>query len=151
PLLGVFIAIAWGLGELGTKTGPARSGRVALTTWPASSSTTIVAAATTGSRSTARIPAAAVGVAATGIAAATLLPLFAMTRVQVGYWTDSTALFEHALAVTSDNWMAHNNLGGVLSSEGRAEEAIRHFTEVLRIRPEYADAHYNMGIALEKL
>ncbi|MFQ5514905.1 MAG: hypothetical protein ACE5FG_10740 [Myxococcota bacterium] len=33
-----------------------------------------------------------------------------LTRVQVRTWTDTLTLFEHALAVTDDNWIALNNV-----------------------------------------
>ena len=66
------------------------------------------------------------------------------------YKPGDRVLFEHALAVTSDNWMAHNNLGGVLAGEGRYDEAIAHCLEALRIKPGYADAHYNMALLCEQ-
>ena len=40
-----------------------------------------------------------------------------MTRQQLGYWKDSEALFRHALEVTENNYLAHNNLGAALEQE----------------------------------
>ncbi len=54
-------------------------------------------------------------------------------------------LFEHALAVTSDNWLAHIHLGGALQDDGRKQEASAHFAAALRIRPDYDGAHLNYG------
>ena len=34
---------------------------------------------------------------------------------------------------------------------GRTQEAIGHFEEALRINPDSADAHYNLGAALARL
>lgn len=68
-------------------------------------------------------------------------------HVQTGYWKDSTRLFQHALDVTSGNWIANNNLGCALSQQGHAEQAIPYFQEALRINPEYDDARYNLGLA----
>jgi tetratricopeptide (TPR) repeat protein len=34
---------------------------------------------------------------------------------------------------------------------GRFEEAIEHYTQALRIEPDYAEAHVNLGIALERV
>jgi tetratricopeptide (TPR) repeat protein len=83
-------------------------------------------------------------------AALSLLPLFILTRVQVGYWKDSTALFEHALAVTANNSVAHNNLGVALSDRGEIESAVAQYREAIRIDPLYADSHNNLGVALAK-
>jgi protein O-mannosyl-transferase len=67
--------------------------------------------------------------------------------VQTGYWKDSIRLFQHALDVTSGNWIANNNLGCALSQKGHAHQAIPYFQEALRINPEYDDARYNLGLA----
>jgi len=69
-------------------------------------------------------------------------------RGQVQYWKDSTTLWMHALAVTTANNIADNNLGMVLAGEGKLDEAIPHYLEALRIKPDYADAHNNLGVAL---
>jgi tetratricopeptide (TPR) repeat protein len=70
------------------------------------------------------------------------------TRQQIGYWKDSEILYRHALAVTTDNWMAHNNLGNALDKKGQTDEAIRHYQEAIRLHPDYALAHNNLGKAL---
>jgi Flp pilus assembly protein TadD len=77
-----------------------------------------------------------------------LVALMATSWVQVRHWKDSTMLFEHALAVTSNNYLAHDNLGFELASEGEYEEAIRHHSKAVRINPEYPNAQYNLGAAL---
>ena len=40
-----------------------------------------------------------------------------LTRQQLGYWKDSETLFRHALEVTENNYLAHNNLGVALAQE----------------------------------
>ena len=42
----------------------------------------------------------------------------------------------------------HYNLATALTHHGRAEEAVVHFTEALRIDPDYGDAHVNLGKVL---
>jgi tetratricopeptide (TPR) repeat protein len=69
-------------------------------------------------------------------------------RGQLRYWENSTTLFTHDLAVTTGNNIVHNNLGIVLADQGKLDEAIAHFSEALRIEPDYADAHNNLGVAL---
>jgi tetratricopeptide (TPR) repeat protein len=41
-------------------------------------------------------------------------------------------------------------LGNALFRLGEVQEAIEHWEQALRIKPDYADAHYNLGIALEQ-
>jgi Flp pilus assembly protein TadD len=82
--------------------------------------------------------------------AAALVLCVALTRQQLGYWKDAETLFRHALAVSRDNWMAHNNLGTALYRQGRDEEAILHFQECVRLQPRYAPAHLNLGNAFNR-
>jgi tetratricopeptide (TPR) repeat protein len=51
----------------------------------------------------------------------------AATERQLGYWTDSGTLFSHALDVTKDNYMAWNNLGTYLLTQGKNREALQCF------------------------
>ena len=47
---------------------------------------------------------------------AAIVLCLALTRQQLGYWQDSEALFRHALEVTENNYLAHNNLGDAPST-----------------------------------
>jgi len=113
PLIGIFVAIAWGVAELVSRARMARS---------------VVATA----------------------AACSIVVLLVVTRIQVRTWADSVSLFTHALAVTKDNWTAHNNLGGLFSEKGQLDLAIAQFEATLRIRPGFAEGHYNMALALDR-
>ncbi len=73
-----------------------------------------------------------------------------MTRQQLAYWKDNEALFWHALAVTENNYIAHNNLGNALLKKGQIDEAISQYQEAIRMKPNYAEAHYNLGGALDR-
>jgi tetratricopeptide (TPR) repeat protein len=85
------------------------------------------------------------------VAGTVMLLLFGfMTWVQAKYWQNSFTLYEHALAVTSDNDLAHDNLGAALFNQGRYDEAIPHYIEALRITPLNPDAHNNLGVALAR-
>ena len=46
-----------------------------------------------------------------------------------------------------DRAAVHNNLGNVLTGSRRFDEAIVAFQKALRINPDFAEAHYNLGIA----
>lgn len=74
-----------------------------------------------------------------------LAGLSAGSLVQARYWKNSLALSEHALQVTPDNEVAHNNLGAALLAEGRQSEAIPHYEAALRLNPGSANAHNNIG------
>jgi len=73
------------------------------------------------------------------------LLLMIVTNFQLKYWQNDITLFEHTLAVTSDNFITHYYLGVVLANQGKTQEAIAHFAEALRIRPDFAEAHYNLA------
>jgi tetratricopeptide (TPR) repeat protein len=70
------------------------------------------------------------------------------TRLQVGFWHDSATLWRHALEVTTDNYLAHDNLGAFLWKQGERAEAFAHYAEAVRINPHFADARYNLSVAL---
>jgi tetratricopeptide (TPR) repeat protein len=67
---------------------------------------------------------------------------------QTSHWKDSERLWNHALAVTTDNAMAHNNLGHLLLQRGDWDSAISHFELALQIRSRNGATHYNLGRAL---
>jgi tetratricopeptide (TPR) repeat protein len=74
-----------------------------------------------------------------------------LTRLQTATWRDSTTLFERAVAVTEDNYVAHNHLGLALMGQGRLAEARAHFEEAVRIQPRYPDARNNLaGVLLNQ-
>lgn len=77
-----------------------------------------------------------------------LLALMICAWFQVRHWRSSMSLFRHTLHLTTDNWLAHNNLGNALSKQGSLEEAIGHYYKALRINPDYAAAYNNLGRAL---
>jgi tetratricopeptide (TPR) repeat protein len=79
-----------------------------------------------------------------------LAALLVCTRAQVRHWKDSASLYTHALAVTTDNWVMHNNYGEFLRARGDLGEAVPHLQEAIRIYPAYAKAHNNLGCALRQ-
>ena len=83
-----------------------------------------------------------------GIAASVIASLSVDSCLQTAYWRNSESLWTHALACTSDNFIAHNNLGNALLQKGNVEEAIAHFQKALEINPNYTIAHNNLGNAL---
>ena len=81
--------------------------------------------------------------------AATVVVLLAFTaRAQTATWRNTETLFEHALAVTPNNAIAHLNLGSYLGQTGRHEEALEHVERAVAIAPDNAAARNNLGLAL---
>ena len=68
---------------------------------------------------------------------------------QLGYWKNGIALFENAVGVTENNYLAHNNLGTTFGSVD-LDRAIYHYKAALKIKTDYVVAHYNLGNALDK-
>ena len=79
------------------------------------------------------------------LAAAPCLACFSLTCLQVQHWRDSTALYQHAIQVTSGNYVAHYNLAAVLGARGEFAEAVSQLRETVRVRPRYALAYSALG------
>ena len=70
--------------------------------------------------------------------------------LQTSYWRDSETLFTRALAVTSNNDVALNNLGIVFLDKGQLDDAISKLQAAIDLRPENAPAHDNLAKAFLK-
>ena len=87
------------------------------------------------------------------LGAAALLIVGALScraSLQTSYWRDSETLFTHALAVTSNNDVALNNLGIIFLDKGQLDDAISKLQAAIDLRPENAPAHDNLAKALLK-
>ena len=71
--------------------------------------------------------------------------------VQTSSWRNSETLWSHAIAVTSDNDVAHNNLGYLCEDRDELDKAISHFETALRIRSGKQDPHYDVGSAFMQM
>ena len=80
-------------------------------------------------------------------AAIVLLALCHSARSQMPVWGDSESLWRRALAVTSRNHVAHNNLAVLLQRRGKVDEAISHYRETLEIRSSSGQGRYDVGLA----
>ncbi len=84
--------------------------------------------------------------------AAALLVMIACvvrTRQELPYWRNSGAVFQHALAVTDHNAIAHLHFGNYALQNRNVDEAIPHFREALAIEPGLSDAYGALGTALQ--
>ncbi len=78
---------------------------------------------------------------------ALLLPLLAvLTWRQCHAYGGMEDLWRDTLAKNPDAWLAHNNLGVLLSAEGKTAEAVAHYQATIRLDPDFEQAYNNMGI-----
>src|SRR6266536_1811901 len=103
----------------------------------------LVADLTAVHKSRARFAVAAAGVI--------IVALVWVAVIQTSYWRNSETLWTHALAVTSDNDLAHNNLGYLCIDRGELDKAISHFEAASKIRSRKLDPHYNVGSAFVQM
>jgi len=87
--------------------------------------------------------------AVTALAAGLVLAWAGLSWRQIGLWRDSETLFEHALAVTGDNPLAHLHLAVALQRRDDLDGAERHYREALRLQPKSALGHEGLGTVLE--
>jgi tetratricopeptide (TPR) repeat protein len=59
--------------------------------------------------------------------------------------------YREAIAADSRYALAYFDLGNVLDETGRVHEAVQTYKTALQLAPTYADAHYNVALAYEKL
>ncbi len=78
------------------------------------------------------------------------LVLGTLTHHQLGYWKDGETLWRYTLTVTTDNYMAHDNLAMVLDSEGRVQEAIPEFLKAEALHNYPLPQVFSMGVYLQR-
>ena len=95
------------------------------------------------------------GAAARGVLASAsaivLAALFALTWRQAAHYADAGALYSDTLARNPACWMADNNLGVYRMDQGSPSAAIPLLEAAVRLKPDYSDAHNNLGNALSKV
>jgi len=89
--------------------------------------------------------------AAIAAAALASVVLGARTYVRNFDWYDGVSLWSSAIQVNPQAARAHNNLAFEYSRiPGRMPDAIAEYQAALRIRPDYPEAHFNLGNALRQ-
>lgn len=78
-------------------------------------------------------------------AVACLLVMASLTYRQLSYWHDTSMFWLHTLAMTENNFVAHDSYGDYLADEGRIEEAAVQFRAAVAIHPVDLPANLNLG------
>jgi tetratricopeptide (TPR) repeat protein len=87
---------------------------------------------------------------ATALAVCALVGLSVRTWDQQATWRDPITLFEHALAVTERNEIAHSFLGYTYGSVQRHDEAVAHSRRALEINPQNETARFTLALVHEE-
>jgi len=74
-----------------------------------------------------------------------LLVLGVLTWERTYVYRDLETLWRDTLAKNPTAWIAHNNLGNVLRNQGKMQEAMWHYEQVLRFNPDYVESRKNLG------
>jgi tetratricopeptide (TPR) repeat protein len=85
--------------------------------------------------------------------AALCVTLIALTMPVAARYIDGPTLYQATIRVNPDSWLAHNNLAALYLT-GRAPDlpsAVTHARAALRLFPRYAEARYNLAVALDDL
>jgi Flp pilus assembly protein TadD len=90
-------------------------------------------------------------VMAAGVVALILTTCVLLMEFQLQFWRNTETLFRHALAVTSNNYLADLNLGLALEQEGDLAGALTEYQETLRLNPSYPGLHNHLGIVFDRL
>jgi Tfp pilus assembly protein PilF len=86
------------------------------------------------------------------IGAIALLVLLAVASFrQCRFYQSPEVMYRHVLEENPDCWMAAHNLARVLEHRGQLNEAVSEFETSLRLHPNFALAHNNLGETLAKL
>lgn len=85
---------------------------------------------------------------ATVVPVTVLVVLAGLTWRQSRIYENTETLWRDTIKKNPAAWIAHNNLGNVLTNTGRREEALAHFRKALELYPDCEDAHVSLGYAL---
>jgi len=89
-------------------------------------------------------------------AAAVAATLGVVAWRQAGLYESQVRLWQDTLVRNPGCWMAHNNLGLIFANSadsagpGALEQAMAHYREALRLKPDQAEGYINLGSALMK-
>src|SRR5437667_9996520 len=151
PQIGLYMLIVWGITDLIMSITARNSAWRLVTTAsrPASlrSHKTRAGSSTTPSYSRRDKPNLGYKAFCAAIVTVIIISLSWRAFVQTSYWKDSEVLWDHTLAVTSENDVAHYNLGYFFLERGDLDSAISHFETALQIRSRNRAANYNFGSA----
>jgi len=73
------------------------------------------------------------------------------TQRQARHWQNNETLFQHAVNASTNNALAHYNLGLTFHMQQRWSDAVRHYQESIRMQPGKDKAYNNLGYIMNQL
>jgi tetratricopeptide (TPR) repeat protein len=74
-----------------------------------------------------------------------------LARHQVGYWQNTLELFNHAVDLDPDNYVAHDKLGVTYWNENDPEASEEHFRRVLEVSPQWGESRLRLALTYNAL
>lgn len=145
PLIGLFIAAAWGAGDLAGRLRQGRNILAVVTAAAFAGFTTVTWNQLSHWRSSTTLFEHALRVTENNSVAHLNLGV-ALNRA--GKSKEAAAHYREALRINPDSSSGHYNLANYYSSIGMKDEAKQQYIEAIRDNPRYANAYNNLGIVL---
>ena len=74
-----------------------------------------------------------------------------LARHQVGYWQNTLKLFNHAVELDPDNYMAHDKLGVTHWNRNESEASEEHFQRALEVFPRWGESRMRLALTYNAL
>jgi predicted CXXCH cytochrome family protein len=75
---------------------------------------------------------------------------YGITLASMNRTTEARSHLERSLKADARQALAHEVLGGLLEAEGKIPEAVSHYKEAIRLRPDFGKAHLDLGAVLAR-
>jgi tetratricopeptide (TPR) repeat protein len=98
-----------------------------------------------------RVPNRMHGIPGAIVPVSIILTIATLTWRQSGMYRDPEILYRETIDRNPASWMAHNNLGNwLVQFPERSADAMQEYEAAIRIKSDYAEAHYNLANLLFK-
>ncbi|MGD0884952.1 MAG: tetratricopeptide repeat protein [Thermodesulfovibrionales bacterium] len=84
------------------------------------------------------------------LAISLVISLSYVTLEQIAVWKDDLTLFTDMVRKSPNAPVPHNDLGNAYLNQNRLDEAVHEFLTALKLKPDYAEACYNLATAYLK-
>lgn len=150
PLIGVWVAVVWGAGDLAERVGRgwARAVPIASVVVLLGVCAILSRAQLAHWRDSERLFSRAIAV---GSETSAMHNSLGSALAAQGRWPEALAHHERAVVLLASDWRAQYNLANALRQVGQGERAVDHYREALRFRPDDPAIHNNLGGTLHAL